>query len=348
MTPAIPPLAQVLGRLRCSLRGQRGVALVSVLWVMTLLALIAAAFLHTTRSEINLTYNLSENAKAEALAEAGVQQAVFGLMDPDPDRAWRVDGTPYAWLYGGGEIRAAVQDEGGKIDLNQGDETLFVALFQALGVAPDEAQALSDAIADYRDADDLRRPQGAEDFDYRRAGLDWDAKDAPFEAVEELQQVYGMTAPLYRAVAPAVTVYARKRRPYEATAPALVAAALAGEVREAAPGDELRPQQEGDQGSAVPEAGAAGAPPDAALPPGEADLGATPQALTGVSEALRSRVRVFTVHAEGRTASGAVFAREAVVQLTGGATPYRVLDWRQGVRTLFPPPQSTEADAAAE
>ncbi len=43
-------------------------ALVTVLWVLMLLALIAASFMRTTRTEINLTRNLIENAKAEALA----------------------------------------------------------------------------------------------------------------------------------------------------------------------------------------------------------------------------------------------------------------------------------------
>ena len=50
---------------------QRGLALVAVLWVLMLLSLVAASFMATTRTEINLTRNLIENAKAEALADAG-------------------------------------------------------------------------------------------------------------------------------------------------------------------------------------------------------------------------------------------------------------------------------------
>ncbi len=45
---------------------------VTVLWVLMLLALIAASFMRTTRTEINLTRNMIESAKAEALADAGV------------------------------------------------------------------------------------------------------------------------------------------------------------------------------------------------------------------------------------------------------------------------------------
>ncbi len=60
---------------------QRGLALVTVLWVPMLLALIAASFTRTTRTEINLTRNLIDNAKA--LADAGVYRAVYGLLAPD-------------------------------------------------------------------------------------------------------------------------------------------------------------------------------------------------------------------------------------------------------------------------
>ncbi len=49
-------------------REHRGLALVTVLWVLMLLALIAASFTRTTRTEINLTRNLIESAKAETLA----------------------------------------------------------------------------------------------------------------------------------------------------------------------------------------------------------------------------------------------------------------------------------------
>ena len=44
--------------------GRRGLALVTVLWVLMLLALVAASFTRTTRTEINLTRNPIGNTKA--------------------------------------------------------------------------------------------------------------------------------------------------------------------------------------------------------------------------------------------------------------------------------------------
>ncbi len=66
-------------------RRARGLALVTVLWVLMLLALIAASFTRTTPTEVNLTRNLIENAEAEALADAGVYRAVLGLLTPQTE-----------------------------------------------------------------------------------------------------------------------------------------------------------------------------------------------------------------------------------------------------------------------
>ena len=57
---------------RQRIASQRGLALVTVLWVLMLRALVAASFTKTARTEINLARNLIESAKTEALADAGV------------------------------------------------------------------------------------------------------------------------------------------------------------------------------------------------------------------------------------------------------------------------------------
>ncbi len=62
----------------------------------------------------------------------------------------------------------------------------------------------------------------------------------------------------------------------------------------------------------------------------------TPKRKFGRPSQARSRVRVYTVHAEGRTDSGAVFVREAVVRMVrNSAEAFRFHAWRQGRRRLF-------------
>lgn len=297
--------------------GRRGLALISVLWVLTLLSLVAASFTNTTRTEINVARNQVENAKAEALADAGVYRAILGIFANDLEQSWRTDGTVYAWRFAAGEIRAAVYDEGGKIDLNAASHELLNSLFLAAGLDEREAAALADAVIDFRDPNDLRQLNGAEDADYRRAGLDYGAKDAPFEALEELRQVLGMTPELFDTVAPALTVYARQRAPHALTAPALVQAALAGQV--------LAQAEEAEDA----EAGASDTPPE---------LTEWPQPLGESAPVARSRAGVFSIHAEARSDGGAVFARDAVIRLgTGEDLPFALEGWWQGRRQLFAP-----------
>ncbi len=307
----------------------RGIALIMVLWVLTLLALIAASFSSTTRTEVNLARNIVESAKAEALAEAGVHEAILGLNGDSGEDPWRVDRTVYAWRFGGGGIRVAIEDEGAKIDLNAARDQILRQLFLALDLEDErtlelsEAEALVDAILDYRDPDDLIHHSGAEDNDYRSAGLKHDAKDAPFEAVEELQQVYGMTREIYQLVAPAVTVYARRRRPFTATASELVKAAMEGGLgdaagREASPNLEIEDEEDDSDVISLE------------------DLSDVPQIIEKGPSAARSRVPIYTIHAEGRSAGGAVFALDAVTRLTRDAEqPYIFLGWKRGARRLF-------------
>ena len=314
----------------------RGLALVSVLWVLTLLSLIAASFTNTTRTEVNLARNEAEAARAEAMADAGVNAAVLGLLTNNPQREWRVDGTVYAWRFEDGELRANAWDEGGKIDLNVASNAILKALFEAVGVDSNKAAALVDAIIDFRDPNDLRQLNGAEDADYRAAGLPYGAKDAPFETVDELRQVLGMTPALFDAVAPALTVYGRQRTPYEPTASALVKAALSGAVLEDGGGQAADQALDQTDNEPEPAVGDNAATPDA-------ELGTTPTTQSGDAPVERSQAGVFTVHVEARTDTGAVFARDAVVEIgTAAALPFQIWSWRQGRRELFEIPKPAQ------
>src|SRR5688572_9699238 len=131
-------------------RKQRGIALVMVLWVLLLLGLVAASFLRETRLSTGIARNASENAKAEALAEAGIHRAMLGLADRGAT-AWRVDGTLYRFALGDGAVVVRIQDEGGKVDLNLAPSPLLQGLLQVTGVEPNAARNLVDAIMDFRD-----------------------------------------------------------------------------------------------------------------------------------------------------------------------------------------------------
>lgn len=282
---------QYRGRSRAS--AQRGIALIAVLWGIAILSIMAAAFLAETRSQGTIARNLLENAKAQALADAGVYRAIAGILSIDPAIAWRADGTAYSLPLGEGIVVITIADEGGKVDLNRAQDRLLTGLLRVLGVQEDEAAALIDTIRDFADRDDTRRPAGAEDNDYVAAGLGWGAKDAPFESVEELQQVLGMSRSLYDRLAPFLTVYSGRAQINPVVAPREVLLAMPGLGEEQV--DALLARRNGDRDARVRSVGTA-----------------------------------FTIRAAATTAGGGRFVREAVVQRTADrSNPYLIREWRQ-------------------
>ena len=301
-----------------ALRGRRGIALVGVLWALVLLSVMAGSFVRETRTEVVVARNTVENAKARALADAGIHRAVLTMSEADFEDRWRADGRPYLWRFADGEVRISVQDEAGKIDLNEAPVILLSGLFEAVGVDPERAQGLADAVADYRDGNDLRRLYGAEDDDYRDAGYAHGAKDGPFEVIAELAQVFGMTAEIYERVAPFVTLYTQADTIEPLVAPRPVLLALPGITPEEVDGY-------------IAERAAAETETDLEL--------VTIPSLDNAADfiSLGERDFVYSLRAEARTPEGGVFVREAVVVPGDGRSgAFAVLRWGQGRRSATP------------
>jgi len=207
------------------LRG-RGVALVGVLWLLVLLSLIALNLSTGSRTELQLASNARLAASARHVAEAGVNWGVWSLMQADT-AGWLADGSVRSLELDGVSVEVALFDEQGKIDLNEADPLLLVGLFESVGLDEKAALAQADAILDWRDEDELLRPAGAEEEQYRAAGLLGPANQ-PFEQVEELRQVLGMSEALYQQVLPALTLLSNKAEVNPMVAPREVLLALPG------------------------------------------------------------------------------------------------------------------------
>lgn len=207
---------------------QRGVAFILVLWLLALLTILLGSFALMARTEALQARHLFDTTAARYAAEAGINRAVYQMAIPDPVQRWVPDGRKYEWEFEQAALVVEVTDESGLIDLNAADTLTLANLFLAHGLPQDEADALADAVLDWRDTDDLLSPNGAEDADYEAAGYDYGAKDAPFDTVSELQQVLGMTFERYGRVAPALTIYSGQPTPNLAFAPFEVLRSLIG------------------------------------------------------------------------------------------------------------------------
>ena len=286
---------------------QRGVALVLVIWVAVILCVVAASFIIERRTETMVVLNSIALARAQQAADAGVSKAVGETYrnDPTATDAWKRDGAPHDWTFEGTNVRVELRDESAKIDVNTASEALLRGLLLSIGLQDDEASRLLDAILDWRDADSLKRPNGAEEPEYRAAGLNYKPANAPFQALEEMQLVLGMRPEIYRRLAPLTTVYSRL--------PGINPQVASREVLLAVPG--LTSDVVDDYIARRNDAIAQGLPP----PP-------LPQA--GVYASGMSPV--MNVVSVARTDDGVVFAREAVALLRPApGRPVTYLAWRE-------------------
>jgi general secretion pathway protein K len=302
--------------------GERGIALVMVLWVVAFLALVLSAFAGESRVALDIARNRLAAAEAETAADAGVALALSGVAAavseaarapgaPPAGGAWEADGAVHELQWKGAELRVRVESESGKIDLNAAPNDTFAPLFQALGVAPGQAADLAASLIEWRD----RRAAALGIAMRRPAARLSDEPTGPFFALEELKRVPGVTPDIYAAIAPYLTVWSKQPVPDPRTASRPVLLTIPG-------ADPTRV----DAWLALRDTQQAAAPV-----PRDFASGLVPTNLTRP---------IVTVHAEARIA-GARFLRSAVAVVTGDPRdPVHMLAWERE------PQAEIETDAA--
>ena len=187
-------------------RGQRGFALLIVLWAMVMLSFVATRVTASGHGAVLVAANLRNAAVVEAAADGAVQEAIFRMLDTSAAR-WRPDGRPRTLPMPRGEILLRLDDQAGKVNPNLASVELLTALLRQLGVDSQGANRLAAAIADWRAPTAEARPFGAKAREYRNAGLGYGPPDAPFQSIGELGAVLGMTPPLLARLAPYLSLF---------------------------------------------------------------------------------------------------------------------------------------------
>ena len=85
-------------------RRSGGFALIIVLWACVLLALIVIHLTAAGRTELRIAGNLTANAVAQAAADGAIYQAIFNLLDPQPDDRWPLDGSTHEVQVGDSRV----------------------------------------------------------------------------------------------------------------------------------------------------------------------------------------------------------------------------------------------------
>jgi general secretion pathway protein K len=204
------------------MRSRRGVALLAALWLVVAIATVALQFSLEARERRTVGILASERGiqRAAALgalaavqakleqalrvAPSGNNVAIARLRASDP---WAyVDSLYSVPVYVDSmEVDVVARDLGERLNINQVNETELQTFFSFLLGDYTKATHLAQAVMDWRDADSIPRPSGAERDAYIKAGVLALPTNSTFRDVEELENVMGMTPDIYAVVSPYLT-----------------------------------------------------------------------------------------------------------------------------------------------
>lgn len=188
----------------CHPRPGGGFVLVGVLVVVMLLSMIVLSLMFRMRSEETAAATGSTAEQGWAAAMSGVREAMrlaSGMSPGDTtwmdaperfkDRVLHDDGTEeWRWtLYSAnpeGGVRFGPTDEASKLNLNSATTSMVSRL-------PGMRPSLTDALLDFIDADEVPRPEGAEQEYYEALPQPYRIANGPLHTVEQLLLVRGFT-----------------------------------------------------------------------------------------------------------------------------------------------------------
>jgi len=168
----------------------RGAALLAVIWLIAILAIATMTALRVISFDMELASAKIHGSRARQVAEMGIAVGSNPVVKRSDPILRQFDGESGE----GFEVR--VVSEGGRFNINaillKDDKPLLRSIFEQWGLELEEAQAVTDALADWVDADDNVSLNGAEKDDYEEAGRVNQPFNRPFYDISEVRLVRGM------------------------------------------------------------------------------------------------------------------------------------------------------------
>lgn len=203
---------------------ESGIAMFLVLWILTILSVIAGEFCYTVKTEVNITRNFKENTQAHYIARAGIFRAIHELvkkqdqehiayqnMSEDQKKKaqkWRVNVPIPAIDFGQGYFEVHINNVSGKVNINLADAALLRLMLQKFELPDRQVRVIVDSIMDWRDKDSFHHLNGAENDYYESLSQPYPCRNGDFESIEELLLVRGVTRELFfNGLRDMVTVY---------------------------------------------------------------------------------------------------------------------------------------------
>jgi general secretion pathway protein K len=241
---------------------QRGVALIVVLLMISIIIAVTLELNRDSRGEIYDAINTGDAVRLRYLAKSGFAAGeAFLLADRNGFDGLTEDWSkPERVLEKTGEdlspenCRLAIEDDSGRIPLNKlvvgatynqelGSLLIRLLSLPEFRLEQKQVHAIVDSLKDWLDADsEVTGEDGAEAFHYAALERPYPVKNAPLDCIEELLMVKGITKELLYGgedtpgLASLVTLHGDGRININ-TAPVLVLRALTAEITEEMVGD---------------------------------------------------------------------------------------------------------------
>jgi len=225
------------------LKGERGFALVITLLITALLVALTVEFVNEVFVDTSARQSFTDGQQASLLASSGLEAAIKLLQfgrSINPGYTSQADLEQLAKLLNiedeKGTIKVTAEDESGKLNLNLawGDIGPPVAPYSDIAVRLLKNNGLSldllNAVADWRDIDDIPLPSGAENPYYSTLKPPYTARNGKLATVEELRLIKGFDSVAFKRLRPYVTVYDECTSININTAPEEIIASLADDM----------------------------------------------------------------------------------------------------------------------
>ena len=194
---------------------ESGFALMAVLFIAAMVSTLALSYATTARlkalqvrhgqEKVQDAFRLSSclelgwHEYQKYTANSGLmanKEEVEAITDATLD-LWYPRFEPYHAEVDGQRYEVQLFSEAGRLDINRVSSDILLKILQLCGAAEPDALAMMDAIRDFVDRDDNHRLNGAENDYYQSLDAPYSCKNMPFENIEELLLVRGITPDIY-------------------------------------------------------------------------------------------------------------------------------------------------------
>ena len=174
----------------------KGLVLVTVLWITVVLMVIVAALGRQSRLDTKVTLARMEGVRCKWASRAGIEKAI-GILNEDTRES---DCLTDLWSDNEEDLNdvylqncwftVRVIDEASKLNINTATKGQLLAL-------PEMLEEIADAIIDWRDEDDTPSAGGVEGGYYENLTYGYMSRNGPFRTIRELLMVKDVTDELF-------------------------------------------------------------------------------------------------------------------------------------------------------